>query len=108
MEKHYQASRRASIIPGLPLAVPGLILVFHYTLAVCWQAYLFAITFVTSDELRTLPLVLNSSFGERATNSGGAMAAVFMSLPVAIVFLLLQRYFLQGLTAGSVKGLTGK
>lgn len=89
----------------LPLAVPGLVSVFLYTVVVCWQEYLFAITLVSDDDLRTLPLVLNTFFGERATNWGGAMAAaVLMSLPVAVVFLGLQRYFLAGLTAGSVKG----
>jgi multiple sugar transport system permease protein len=89
----------------LPLAVTGLISVFLYTLVICWQEYLFAIAFVTQDQRKTLPLVLNYFFGEHAANRGTAQAAaVLMSLPVTIVFLALQRYFLAGLTAGSVKG----
>ena len=89
----------------LPLSVPGLVAVFIYTITVCWQEYLFAITFISSDHLKTLPVALNSFTGEHGTDWGGMMAAaVLMSLPVAVVYLLLQRYFLAGLTAGSVKG----
>ncbi len=89
----------------LPLSVPGLVSVFIYTITVCWQEYLFAITFISSDHLKTLPVVLSSFTGEHGTDWGGMMAAaILMSLPVAVVYLLLQRYFLAGLTAGSVKG----
>jgi ABC-type glycerol-3-phosphate transport system permease component len=89
----------------LPLSVPGLVSVFIYTITVCWQEYLFAVTFISSDDLKTLPVMLNSFTSQHGTDWGGLMAAaVLMSVPVAIVYLLLQRYFLEGLTAGSVKG----
>jgi ABC-type glycerol-3-phosphate transport system permease component len=88
----------------LPLSLPGLISVFIYCFTVCWQEYLFAITFISSDALKTLPLVLNSFANERGTDWGGMMAAsVLMTVPVAAIYLLLQRYFLTGLTAGAVK-----
>ncbi len=88
----------------VPLSLPGLVAVFIYCFTVCWQEYLFAITFIASDQLKTLPVVLNSFGNQYGIQWGPTMAAsVLMTLPVAIVYLLLQRYFLAGLTAGAVK-----
>ncbi|GIP30987.1 hypothetical protein [Paenibacillus sp. J2TS4] len=61
---------------------------------------------VTSPEKRTLaPGLIMQYLGEAQQNWGGMMAAsITVSVPVTIMFLLLQRFFIQGLTAGAVKG----
>jgi multiple sugar transport system permease protein len=89
----------------LPLAVPGLVTVGLYAFMWAWNDLLFALTLVTSADKRTVgPGLLLSHLGEMRNDWGAAMAAsILSSLPVVIVFGFLQRFFIQGLTAGAVK-----
>jgi multiple sugar transport system permease protein len=89
----------------LPLAMPAMITVGLYAFMWAWNDLLFSLTLVTQPELRTVgPGLLLNYIGESRSDWGGAMAAsIVSSLPVVIGFAFLQRFFIQGLTAGAVK-----
>ena len=66
--------------------------------------YVYALTFLNSESLLTLPVGLQHFFTEFATNWPGLMAAAFiMSVPVVVMFMLLQKQFVRALTEGAVK-----
>ena len=89
----------------LPLSLPGLAATAIYVFLLSWNEYFFALTFTNKAELRTIPLGLTSFFAENSVDWGGLMAAsTLASLPVIILFGILSRYFIQGLTSGAVKG----
>lgn len=89
----------------VPLARPGVIATAVYVLIVTWQEFLFALSFTSTKEMRTLPVGLNDFIGQYGVRYGELMASsVMVSLPVMAVFFFLQRYFVAGLTAGAVKG----
>ena len=89
----------------VPLARPGIIATAVYVLIVTWQEFLFALSFTSTREVRTLPVGLNDFIGQYGIRYGELMASsVMVSLPVVAVFFFLQRYFVAGLTAGAVKG----
>lgn len=89
----------------VPLARPGVIATAVYVLIVTWQEFLFALSFTSTREMRTLPVGLNDFIGQYGIRWGELMASsVMVSLPVIVVFFFLQRYFVAGLTAGAVKG----
>lgn len=89
----------------LPLAMPALVTVGLYSFMWAWNDLLFSLTLVTAPELRTVgPGLLLGYLGEGKSDWGGAMAAsIVSSLPVVVGFAFLQRFFIQGLTAGAVK-----
>ena len=89
----------------LPLMIPGLITVFLYSFMWSWNDLLYSLTLITSESKRTIGSGLLLSFlGEMEQDWGAAMAgSVIVSLPVIAAFTLLQRFFVQGLTAGAVK-----
>ena len=89
----------------LPLAMPALVTVGLYSFMWAWNDLLFSLTLITQPELRTVgPGLLLNYIGESRSDWGGAMAAsIVSSLPVVIGFAFLQRFFIQGLTAGAVK-----
>lgn len=89
----------------LPLAMPALVTVGLYSFMWAWNDLLFSLTLITQPELRTVgPGLLLNYIGESRNDWGGAMAAsIVSSLPVVIGFAFLQRFFIQGLTAGAVK-----
>ena len=89
----------------LPLAVPGLAATGIYIFLLAWNEFFFALTFMNSTAMRTIPVGLTSFFGEHSVDWGLVMAgSVVASLPVVALFGLLSRYFVQGLTSGAVKG----
>jgi len=89
----------------VPLARPGVIATAVYVLIVTWQEFLFALSFTSTREMRTLPVGLNDFIGQYGIRYGELMASsVMVSIPVIAVFFFLQRYFVAGLTAGAVKG----
>lgn len=89
-----------------PMAVPGMISIAIYGFVWSWNDLLYSMTLVTDSAQRTLASGLVMTFlGEASTNWGYMMAASIVSaVPVTIIFIFLQRYFIQGLTAGAVKG----
>ena len=90
----------------LPLALPGLIAVAVYSFMWAWNDLFYSLTIISSKDLRTVgPGLMLEFFGEMQQDWGAAMAASFLaSAPVVLLFVFLQRYFIQGLTAGAVKG----
>lgn len=69
-----------------------------------WNDYQFAIFFLQDESVQTMTVALSKFFGENANNLNlVAAAAIIATLPMAILFLLLQKHFVQGLAAGSVK-----
>jgi N,N'-diacetylchitobiose transport system permease protein len=89
----------------LPLAGPGLTAVVMYTFIRSWNEFLFALVFLQSETLYTLPLGLASFQTEYSSRWDLLMAgAGIITLPVLAFFLLLQRFIVQGLLAGAVKG----
>ena len=89
-----------------PITVPGMISIAFYGFVWSWNDLLYSMTLVTDATKRTLASGLVMTFlGEASTNWGYMMAAsIVAAIPVTIVFVFLQRYFIQGLTAGAVKG----
>lgn len=89
-----------------PLVVPGMVSIAIYGFVWSWNDLLYSMTLVTDTARRTLASGLVMTFlGEASTNWGLMMAASIVSaIPVTIIFVFLQRYFIQGLTSGAVKG----
>ena len=89
-----------------PLAVPGMITIAIYGFVWSWNDLLYSMTLVTDNAKRTLASGLVMTFlGMGSTNWGYMMAAsIIAAIPVTIIFIFLQRYFIQGLTSGAVKG----
>lgn len=89
----------------VPLCRPGIIATAVFVLIVTWQEFLFALSFTSTKEMRTLPVGMNDFIGQYGIRYGELMASsVMVSAPVIAIFFVLQRYFVAGLTAGAVKG----
>ncbi len=88
----------------LPVAAPGLVATATYAFAQTWNEYLFALTFMTRTELKTVPVGLANFFGQYTAEWGLVMAAsALATIPTLLFFLLLQRHLTAGLTAGAMK-----
>jgi multiple sugar transport system permease protein len=99
------ASRfQAFIRVVMPLSSPGIIATAIYSFILAWNEYVYALTFLNDKSKLTLPVGLQRFFSEYATNWPGLMAASFItSVPVVVLFLILQKYFVRALTEGAVK-----
>jgi arabinogalactan oligomer/maltooligosaccharide transport system permease protein len=88
----------------LPLALPGLVITALFSFMAAWSEYIVAAQVMQDEDMFTLPLGLKSFQASLSTQWGlyGA-ASILVSLPVVIVFLLLSRFLVSGLTLGSVK-----
>jgi len=88
----------------LPLAVPGLVITALFSFMAAWSEYIVAAQVMQDEDMFTLPLGLKSFQASMSTQWGlYAAASILVSLPVVIVFLMLSRYLVSGLTLGSVK-----
>ena len=89
----------------LPLSLPGLVAVSIFTFTGAWNELLLALIFITSEDKRTVPLGLQYLITGDTFLWGPIMAgALFSALPVMILYFLAQRFMVQGLAAGAVKG----
>ena len=89
----------------LPLAAPGLLAAALYAFTQAWNEFLYALVFITDVKLRTLPVGLSTFITGDVYGWGYLMAgAVLTTLPVIAAYMYLQKYMVEGLTAGSVKG----
>ena len=90
---------------ALPLARPALATATIFTFLATWDEYAWALTAITSPENKTLPIAIALLQGPKGTQWGLVFAASIVAiLPVIAVFLIFQRHFVQGLTAGAIKG----
>ena len=99
------ASRfQAFLLIVMPLSAPGIVATAIYTFILAWNEYVYALTFINDSEKLTVPVGLQRFFTEFVANWPGLMAAAFiMSVPVVVMFLVLQKYFVRALTEGAVK-----
>jgi len=89
----------------LPLSAPGVLAAALYAFTQAWNEFLYALVFITDGRLRTLPVGLASFITGDVYGWGYLMAgAVLTTLPVIAAYIYLQKYMVEGLTAGSVKG----
>lgn len=89
----------------LPLAAPGIAATAIFAFVTSWSELLFAITFTTRTEMRTLSAGLLFMVGQYEIQWGQLSAGVIIStVPVAILFTYLQRHLIRGLAAGALKG----
>ncbi len=88
----------------LPVSLPAVTTVGIYSFILGWSEYLFANTLITSDANRTIAIGLQTLIGYHRVDFGLLTAAsVIMVIPVLILFIAVQKYFIKGLTVGSVK-----
>ncbi|WP_407305629.1 carbohydrate ABC transporter permease [Desulfosporosinus sp. SB140] len=97
---------QAMRIVVLPLITPGIVATGIFAFLDAWNNLLFPLTLTNEIAMKTLPAGMVLAFaGQFKSDWGGMMAASFITtLPVLIIFILLQRYLVEGLTGGAVKG----
>jgi raffinose/stachyose/melibiose transport system permease protein len=89
----------------LPLVRPGLATVVIVNVVPWWNDFFFPLLFIQSDTWKTIPLGMQIFFGQHMTNWSLVFSGmVLASLPLLIIYLLMSRQFIAGLTAGAVKG----
>lgn len=91
----------------VPLTVPALVTTGILTFISAWNEFLFALTFITQESLKTIPVAVAQISGTAAFEipyGPLAAATVVGTLPLVCLVLLFQRRIVQGLTAGAVKG----
>ena len=90
-----------------PLVIPGIATTVLYAFLFSWTEFVGALTFLTSNNLYTLPLaLLNLEYGSVGQVNFGYLeaGAVIAMIPCVILYIALQRYYIRGLVAGVVKG----
>ena len=88
----------------LPLAKPVLVTLALFTFMGTWNDFLWPLIVMTKEEMYTLPVGLASLVGEHVQDTELMMAgSVITIIPVLIVFLVLQKYYVQGILLGGVK-----
>ncbi|TYB54359.1 carbohydrate ABC transporter permease [Nonomuraea sp. PA05] len=89
----------------LPLLRPALVAVGSFAFIHSWNNFLFALMFINDQEKFTVPVGLAYNLGENSVDFGAlAAGGVVAALPVVLVFAFIQRYLVQGMSAGAVKG----
>lgn len=88
----------------LPISLSGIATVVIFSFVLAWSEYLFAANLITTDANRTVAVGLQTLLGNFRTDYALLTAAsITMSLPVYCLFVMVQKYFIQGLTVGAVK-----
>lgn len=89
----------------LPLVRPGLATVVIVNVVPWWNDFFFPLLFIQSDTWKTIPLGMQIFFGQHLVNWSLVFSGmVLASLPLLIIYLVMSRQFIAGLTAGAVKG----
>lgn len=88
-----------------PLSLPGFVVVIIWQFTNIWNEFLFAVTILQNPELQPITVALQNLAGSQIKEWNMVMAgAIIAALPTLLVYILLGRYFIRGLLAGSVKG----
>ena len=88
----------------LPLTIPGLVSVAIFSIITGWNEYMFTNVLTTKMDMQTITIGITSLNGERVMWNDMMAAAVISSIPLVIIFMFLQKYFVSGMTSGAVKG----
>src|SRR5699024_3905036 len=89
----------------LPLSIPAFVVVGIFQFTNIWNEFLFGLTVITNPNNQPITVALNNLSGSFSVAWNVMMAgAVLAALPTAIIYLLLGRFFIRGMLAGSVKG----
>jgi len=90
---------------AIPLSTPALATVTIFSFMGNWDEFTWALTAIDDPLKRTLPVAIYSFQGQHGTEWGLVFAAMIIAIiPTMLVFLSLQKYYVQGLTSGAVKG----
>lgn len=89
----------------IPLSWPGIVTIGLYAFVVTWQEYLYAITFISAKDAKPLPVAATTDLVRGDVYFWGPLmaAALLGSLPAIIVFAVLSRTFVSGMTKGAIK-----
>jgi raffinose/stachyose/melibiose transport system permease protein len=88
----------------LPLTRPAMVIAAIHNAVPIWNDFFFPLVFVQTDSRKTLPQGLTAFMGEYTTNWGVLFAGLTLSaLPITLLYVLLSRQFIQGMTSGAVK-----
>ncbi len=89
----------------LPLSAPGLVATAIFSFLVAWNEFLFAVVLTSTPDMYLVTVGIASNIGQFRIQWNDLMAAsVLATLPTIILYAFLERYLVQGLTAGAVKG----
>ena len=90
------------VMPLLKPAMATLIIMQSFQI---WNDYLLSSLYVSTNRLKTMTVAIQSLFSQQSSDYSTAFAAIVISvLPIAILFISLQKYFIKGMTVGAVKG----
>jgi len=90
---------------ALPLARPALATTVIFAFLGTWDEFAWALTVLNDTDVRTLPIAISLFQGQHSTSWGLVFAASMIAIvPVLIVYIVFQRFFVAGLTTGAVKG----
>lgn len=88
----------------VPVSVPGIVSVGIYTFMIAWNEYLFALTLTKTQDMRTVPIGIQLLMGQHSYQWNEMMAiSILGCIPILILYIFFQRYFMSGMTAGAVK-----
>ena len=89
----------------LPIATPGIVTAGIFAFILSWQEYIFALLYTTSEKAQTAPVLLYYLLGQHQIDYARLMAAaVLLSIPIALPFAFIQRFYRSGMTEGGIKG----
>lgn len=89
----------------LPVTLPGLASTFSFVYILSWNEYLFATTFISTSEKRLITTTMASAIGQFNVDYAKLIpAAILSTLPLIVLFMVIQRYIIKGLAMGSTKG----
>jgi multiple sugar transport system permease protein len=96
---------KAICLTVLPILLPGLIATGAFAFIGCWNEFMCALMFINSKALFTIPVGLSYMQGQFDINYGAlASGSIIALIPPILMFAYVQKYLVQGLSAGSVKG----
>lgn len=89
----------------LPISKPGVTATVVWILIATWQEMIYALTIMTSKDMRTISVGILDFFGQWTIDYPTLFAgSIIVSVPIVVVFIFLQKYFVAGLAEGAVKG----
>lgn len=88
----------------VPISMPGMVSTGIYTFLQCWNEYLYALTLTKTQDMRTVPVGIQLLMGQHTYEWNEMMAmSVLGAIPIVIIFMFFQKYFMAGMTSGAVK-----